>query len=239
VNGPAVEAEGLEKRFGAVTALRGVDLDVPRGALLAVLGPNGAGKSTLLRLLAGLARPTAGRLRVGSPARDRREARRRVGYVGHATLLYPALTARENLRFAARLYGVADPAPVVERLLAEQDLGGVADRRAGALSQGQARRLSIARALVHDPEIVLLDEPFAGLDRAGAGRLAARLAALRAGGRTSVLATHDLARAAELADFALVLREGRVVHRAGRDGLRPADLERAYLAALEEPDGRA
>lgn len=236
----AIEARGLEKRFGPVAALRGIDLDVPAGTLLAVLGPNGAGKSTLLRLLAGLSRPSGGSLRVGDGPADRREARRRIGYIGHATLLYPALTARENLLFAARLYGVAGAPARVARLLDEQDLGPLADRPVATFSQGLCRRLAIARGLVHDPAVVLLDEPFSGLDRASAGRLADRLAALRGGARTAVLVTHDLARAAELADGVLVLVGGRVVRRAWRaDGpgagaFAPEALERAYLAALAE-----
>jgi heme ABC exporter ATP-binding subunit CcmA len=238
VSEPLVEAAGLEKHFGPVTALRGVDLAVPAGRLLAVLGPNGAGKSTLLRLLAGLSRPSAGRLRVGDAGGDRRAARGRVGYVGHATLLYPALSARENLRFAARLHGLADGRARAARLLAEQDLEAVADRPAASLSQGQSRRLAIARALVHDPALLLLDEPFAGLDRAAAARLAERLGALRAARRALVLVTHDLALAARLADEAIVLLRGRVAHRARGPGLAPEALEGAYLAALAA-DGRA
>ncbi len=236
---PVVEATGLSKRFGPVVALRGIDLQVPRGSLLAVLGPNGAGKSTLLRLLAGLARPSAGTLRVGDAAGDRRAARREIGFIGHQTFLYPALTARENLRFAARLYGVAGAEGRIARLLAEQDLEPLADRAAGTLSRGQAQRLAIARGLVHDPAVVLLDEPMSGLDRAAAGRLAARLGRLRDDGRTLVLVTHDLARAAELADAALVLVAGRVAQRAEGAALAPEELERAYLAALESGGGAA
>jgi heme ABC exporter ATP-binding subunit CcmA len=236
---PVVETSGLTKRFGPVVALRGIDLQVRRGSLLAVLGPNGAGKSTLLRLLAGLARPSAGTVRVGDAAGDRRAARREIGFIGHQTFLYPALTARENLRFSARLYGIDGPEERIARLLAEQDLEPLADRAAGTLSRGQAQRLAIARGLVHDPAVVLLDEPMSGLDRAAAGRLAARLGRLRDDGRTLVLVTHDLARASELADAALVLVGGRVAQRAEGAGLAPEDLERAYLAALESGGGPA
>jgi heme ABC exporter ATP-binding subunit CcmA len=233
-----VEAVGLEKRFGSIAALRGIDLSVQAGSLVAVLGPNGAGKSTLLRVLSGLARPSAGRVRVGDARADRRAARGRVGYVGHASLLYPQLSARENLRFAARLHGVADGAARAARLLAEQDLEAVADRPAAELSQGQSRRLAIARALVHEPALVLLDEPFAGLDRAAAARLAERLGALRAERRALVLVTHDLALAARLADEALVLLRGRVAHRA-RAPFAADALERDYLAALAGDAGAA
>ncbi len=232
MNDAAIAARGLEKRFGPVHALRGIDLEVPAGSTLAVLGPNGAGKSTLLRLLAGLARPTAGTLRVGPSGEDRRRARGRVGYLAHATFLYPALTARENLIFAGRLYGVASPAQRADELLAAQELTDVADRPAGGFSRGMAQRLAIARGLVHDPAIVLLDEPYTGLDRSASEALTRRLSALRAGGRTLVLVTHELARACELADRAIVLAGGRVVHEATGADLALAALDRAYLASV-------
>jgi heme ABC exporter ATP-binding subunit CcmA len=225
----AVAAEGLEKRFGPVVALAGLDFEVPAGSVLAVLGPNGAGKSTLLRLLAGLARPSAGRVRIGADdGSDRRRVRGRVGYVGHATFLYPNLTVRENLVFAARLHGVARPGARADALLAEQGLTALAERPAGALSRGQAQRLAIARGLVHDPPVVLLDEPFTGLDPASADRLAERVRALAAAGRAVVLVTHDLAQAAALGDRALLLVRGRVAF--DTRGARPsaAALEAAW-----------
>jgi heme exporter protein A len=201
--------------------------------VLAVLGPNGAGKSTLLGLVAGLMRPTAGSLRVNGERPRARAARAAIGFIGHKTFLYPDLTARENLLFAARLFGVSDPDARAEVLLQEYDLQAVAHRHAGTFSQGMAHRLSIARGLVHDPSIVLLDEPFAGLDRMAAARLGARLREVRSGGRTVVLVTHDLARAAELADAAIVLAASRCVHRTGREELSLEALERAYLAAVD------
>jgi len=209
----AVAVEGLVKRFGPVVALAGVGFTVPAGGVLAVLGPNGAGKSTLLRVLAGLSRPSAGRVRVGDgEAGDRRRMRGRVGYVGHATFLYPNLTARENLVFAARLYGVAEPGRRADALLAEQGLEALAGRPAGSFSRGQAQRLAIARGLVHDPPVVLLDEPFTGLDPGSDDRLAARVRALAGAGRAVVLVTHDLEQAATLGDRALLLVRGRIAH---------------------------
>jgi len=226
----ALEARGLEKRFGPLAVLAGVDLEVPAASVLAVVGPNGAGKTTLLRILAGLARPTAGSVRVGAPGRDRRRARGAVGYIGHASFLYPALSARENLFFAARLYGVADPAGRARALLAEQGLDAVAERPAGSFSRGLAQRLAIARGLVHDPEVVLLDEPFTGLDPGSALQLAARIRRLRADGRAIVLVTHDLAQAAARGDRAIVLVRGRVVHASER--VSAAELEAAWRDRL-------
>ena len=154
---------GIEKRFGAVAALRGIELEVASGQALAILGPNGAGKSTLLRILAGLARPTAGHceIRLGDTALrpGRAAARARIGFAGHATLLYPELSARENLMFHGRLQGVRDPGSRADELLREEGLEDFADRRAGTFSRGMAQRLSIARARVQRPPLLLLDEP--------------------------------------------------------------------------------
>jgi len=227
----AVAVEALAKRFGPVVALAGVDFSVPAGRVLAVLGPNGAGKSTLLRILAGLARPSAGRVRIGADAGDRRHVRGRVGYVGHATFLYPSLTARENLVFAGRLYGVADPGARAATLLAEQGLEALAERPAGSFSRGQAQRLAIARGLVHDPPVVLLDEPFTGLDPTSADRLAARVRALAAAGRAVVFVTHDLAQAAALGDRALLLVRGRIAFDSGGAPPGAAALEAAWRTA--------
>jgi heme exporter protein A len=233
VSDALILARGLEKRFGPVRALRGLDLEVRAGSTLAVIGPNGAGKSTLLRLLSGLMRPSGGALRVGRDDGDRRSRRGHVGLITHASFLYPALTARENLILAARLYGVPNPAERADALLEEQELSAVAERRAGGFSRGMSQRLSIARGLVHDPEIVLLDEPFAGLDPRAAGRLSERLGALRSARRTVVLVTHDLARAAELADQTLLLVRGQSVPLPAPVVRDAAALERHYREAVE------
>jgi heme exporter protein A len=193
---PAIEVDGLERRFGGRRALRDVSLTVPAGATLAVLGPNGAGKTTLLRVLAGLLRPHAGRVAV----------RGRVGLLGHEPLLYRELTARENLRYHARLHGVG-----AGRVDAALDAVGLADRaddRVGDLSRGLLQRAAAARTVLHDPEVLLLDEPYANLDPAAQERLAPLLGA--ASGRTRVLTSHDAPSALREADLALGLRGGRV-----------------------------
>lgn len=222
-----IVARGLGKRFGRTVGLDGIELDLAPGRSLAVLGANGAGKSTLLRLMAGLSRPTSGSLEIGGVAAQRSEARARVGFISHASHLYPDLTARENLVFAARIYTVADPHARAAELLAEENLEPAADRPTRAFSRGMAQRLAIARGLVHRPEIVLLDEPFTGLDHRSADRLRARIGTLRERGSTLVLVTHDVEQAAELADSAIVLGRGRINYQA-------PDAQPLNTAALEQ-----
>jgi heme ABC exporter ATP-binding subunit CcmA len=218
-----LRGDGVAKRFGRVAALRGIDFEIAPGESVSILGANGAGKSTLLRILAGLSRPSEGRFEAlrehpsgGTRPLARERLRGEVGYVGHATLVYGDLTARENLVFAARLQGRPASPGHIDSLLEQVRLREVADRRAGTFSRGLAQRLSIARAIVHDPPVLLLDEPFTGLDEVSAERLAEQLSALRAGGRSLVLVTHDARRGVELTDRALVLHRGEIVARAGR-----------------------
>jgi len=235
----ALSARGLEKRFGAVVALRGVNIDLESGSCLAVLGPNGAGKSTLLRLLAGLARPSRGELEVAghhNKALRRGDARAHTGYVGHSTLLYPELSAHENLVFAARMHGVAAPETRARELLEAEDLSHVADRRAAAFSRGMSQRLSIARALVHNPDLVLLDEPFTGLDRSAADRLGDRLLALRDQGRSCILVTHELHQVSRLAHKAIVLQHGRVTESLEGADLERENLEQGYAQAIRDAE---
>jgi len=229
----AVIARDLAKRFGSTIGLDRIDLDIPTGSTMAILGPNGAGKSTLLRLIAGLARPSSGSLEVGGESAHHRSARARVGFIGHATGLYPELTARENLIFAARLRGVANSGARAEEQLVEAGLTRAADRRTGGFSRGMAQRLSIAVGLIDEPEILLLDEPFTGLDRTASDRLVERLMALRQRDRTLVLVSHDVTLAARLADAAVVLRRGRIAHRESGGHLDPKILENAYSAASD------
>ncbi|MBK7950350.1 MAG: ABC transporter ATP-binding protein [Deltaproteobacteria bacterium] len=207
---------GVAKRFGRVAALAGIDFEIEPGESVAILGANGAGKSTWLRILAGLAKPSDGRfvaeLAEGSArtALSREQLRGRVGYVGHATLLSGELTARENLVFAARLHGRRPSRAEQDALLAELGLAELADRRVSTLSRGTAQRVSIARGVVHEPDVLLLDEPFTGLDEVAAARLSRQLSRLRARGCSLVVITHDPQRAVELADRALLLHRGRL-----------------------------
>ena len=202
-----VVLEGVGRSFGDRTALAGVSVELRAGQTLGVFGPNGAGKTTLLRILATLLRPHEGRVSVlGAelPGESWR-ARGRVGYLGHDPLLYPQLGARENLRFHARLHGVASTR--VEELLTAVGLERRAGDRVGELSRGMVQRLAAARAVLHDPALVLLDEPTAGLDPAAAQLLEPLLG--RASGRTRVLVTHDVERGLAECDVAIGLRGGR------------------------------
>ncbi len=231
----AIDAQGLTKWYGRTAALRGVSLRAPRGCAVALFGPNGAGKSTLLRALAGLTRPDEGAVSVaGYDARRQGAAMRgALGYLGHHNLLYADLTARENLAFYARLYGMADGAARGAELLEEAGLTRQADLRVSALSNGMQRRLGLARALLHRPAVVLLDEPDTGLDEGGAALLARVVRGAAAGGACVVLATHAIDRGLALADRALVLVDGQAALDAELDAAAGKHV-RTLLGAREE-----
>ena len=228
----AVRVRGLERRFGAVAVLRRLDVEVARGECVAIFGPNGAGKSTLLRTLAGLVRADAGTVEVlGRKLPGDAALRRRIGYLGHDAFLYRDLDARENLAYYARLFGVAGDARV-SALLADVGLERVASRRVATYSRGMQQRLGLARALLHEPELLLLDEPLTGLDPEGAAVLTRTLETLKSVGVTVLMATHDVARALESATRAVVLDRGRVAWDSGASPLPDAaTLARHYAEA--------
>jgi len=206
-----VAVRGLERSFGHVRALRGIDFELGAGDCLAVFGPNGAGKTTLLRVLAGLLRPQRGQVLLGGVPIERADARhrRQVGFIAHYSLLYDGLTAAENLRFYARLYGIDEGASVAERALGSVGLGERASDLVGTFSRGMVQRLAIARALLHGPTVVLLDEPFSGLDQRAAATLRELLLRLRAERRTMVLVTHNIDEGLELATHVAIQVAGR------------------------------
>ena len=220
---PALALREVSRAYGERLALSGVSLTLPRGATLAVFGANGAGKTTLLRILATLLRPHAGSAVVlgRTLPREGWAVRGRVGFLGHEPLLYRDLSARENLRFHARLHGVADSR--IGELLGAVGMAGRADEPVRALSRGMAQRVAICRAVLHEPELLLLDEPLANLDPGAAGAVAPLIG--RASGATRVLISHDVEQGLAEADLVLGLRAGRaeVVARArevARDDLR-------------------
>jgi len=192
-----IRAEGLSRRFGAKRVLERVDFEVPRGGFLVVTGPNGAGKTTLLRLVAGLLVPTAGKLEVDAD-------RSRLGFVAHEPLVYRELTALENLDLYGRLYRIHERRERIGMLLERFGLWNVRNERAGSFSRGMMQRLALCRALLHDPDLLVLDEPFNALDAEGIELLEAQLEELRSA-RTFLVATHDPARLGSLASGRLAL----------------------------------
>ena len=222
----AVELQGLERRYGERVALQGVSVTLANGATLAVLGPNGAGKTTLLRVLAGLLRPHAGTARVlgASLPAERWRLPGRIGYVGHTPLLYRDLTGRENLRYHARLHGVAEQR--VEQTLTAVGMEARADEPLAELSRGMVQRLAVARSVLHDPPLLLLDEPRAGLDPGAAEALEPLVG--RTSGRTRVLVTHELDAALRESDVALGLREGRQTFFSPAAQVEPESARRLY-----------
>jgi ABC-type multidrug transport system ATPase subunit len=222
--------ERVSVAFGAQLALRDVSLEVPAGAITVVFGPNAAGKSTLLHTAAGLLHPRSGNTIVsGIDVAARPNAvRRLVGLLPHQTLLYPHLSARENLLFYARLYGLPDPPLRVAHVIDQLGLDRQADRRLGRLSRGLAQRVAIGRAILHAPHVLLLDEPFTALDLSSAARLEDLLVSQRDAGRTVLVAMHDLGRGLRLADRVAVLSAGRLTYRAARGAVDVTQVTNAY-----------
>lgn len=207
-----VELEGVGRSYGRVAALRGIDLRIEGGDAVALLGPNGAGKSTLLRIVASLLSPTAGRVRLfgEDPRQAGPRLRRRLGVVAHASFLYPDLSVAENLEFQARWHGLPDRQARIDAVVGRVRLEGWRHRPVRSLSRGLEQRAALARALLPVPDLLLLDEPFSGLDADAADTLTAILREERRRGATLVLVTHDLDRAEILCDRAVVLSAGRV-----------------------------
>ncbi|HEY7684530.1 MAG TPA: heme ABC exporter ATP-binding protein CcmA [Gemmatimonadales bacterium] len=220
-------ARDLGHAFGAIPALDGITFSLERGQTLAIFGPNGAGKTTLLRVIAGLIRPLRGAAGVDG-------GRRAIGWIGHQTQLYNHLTVRENLRFWASLYDVPerDVALREDDLLRRLGLARQADQQVRTLSRGQTQRAAIARALMHDPDVLLLDEPFTGLDRLAAEELRGLLGDQAAAGRATVIVTHNVEEGTELATDIAFMRDGRFVAYAPRAGRDAVALTAAYRTAV-------
>jgi len=225
-----IEARQLIKTFGLKPVLRGLDFRVEHGEFVALVGPNGAGKTTFLRILATLSKPSMGEVRVaGYPLPAQATAvRRRLGVVSHQPLLYGDLTAEENLRFYGRMYAVSKLKRRIEVVL---EMVGLNARRRDLVrqfSRGMQQRLAIGRAILHDPEILLLDEPHTGLDQEAAAMLDALLLDVADRGRTVVMTSHDLTRAADLAERVDILHKGKIAASVRRDETDPTELPGLY-----------
>jgi heme exporter protein A len=226
----------LVREYGPIRALDGVSFSLDEGQLLTVFGPNGAGKTTLLRILAGGLHPSAGQvvykgetLRSGST-----EWHRRIGVLSHQSFLYGHLTVEENLRFFGTLFGLRDLSTLIPQRLGQVGLSERAHSPARTLSRGMRQRLALARSLLHDPGLVLLDEPYTGLDAHAAAVLRQVLASLKDGRRTVVLVTHNLSQGLELADRVAILARGRMVFLKERSEVDSGTFEHAYREKVEE-----
>jgi heme exporter protein A len=230
-----LEAQSLVREYGPVVAVDEIDLALAAGEFLTIFGPNGAGKSSLLRMLSGAMRPTRGAVLInGIPlAYDDPTWRHRVGMLSHQGFLYGRLSVEENLRFFGQLFSLGD----LDRRIPERlERVGLADRarfEVRQLSHGMRQRLSVARALLHDPEVVLLDEPYSGLDPAAAGVLRGVLGELRDGRRTVVMVTHNLKEGLDLATRVAIQLAGRLAWQGRRDDFERDDFERHYHSVVE------
>lgn len=224
-------ASQLTKRFGPVAAVKAVDFQIDRGDFVSIFGPNGAGKTTLLQLLANLSSPTEGAIRWFSSRTG--NDRCSIGYVSHQSLLYSELSGLENLLFFSHLYQVAVPQQRAGALLEQMGLQKAGHRLVKHYSSGMKQRLTLARALIHEPELLLLDEPYAGLDQHGSRLLTTVLNGYIRENRTVLLVTHNLLEGLALSSRVLIMNHGEVVYQAGRADMEFTDFEKMYFGLVE------
>jgi heme ABC exporter ATP-binding subunit CcmA len=235
MSAPYLEIRNVHKSFGLKPVLRGVDLSINAGGRMALLGANGAGKTTLLRILAGLSRPGNGQIRIDGLdlMQQTREIRRKVGFVAHQPYLYDDLTALENLLFFARMYAIDQPQARATSLLQRVGLPKKARERASSLSRGQLQRLALARALLHAPQLLLLDEPDTGLDQEGVALLNELLHEHREQGGTILFTTHDLEAAMQRSDQVVMLHRGRVAYQRATAELEQENIRQVYQEVVQ------
>ena len=228
----ALRISHLTKRFGSFRAISDLTLQIEEGQFVSLFGPNGAGKTTLLKLVAGLLKPTSGTisLRFNGSGPERGN----LGYVSHQSLLYPEMTGFENLLFYSRLYGVVHPRERSGRMLERMGLSGAGEQLVREYSRGMKQRLTLGRALLHEPRLLLFDEPYVGLDQQGNRLLTSILRSLKDGTHTVLLVTHHLAEGLKLCDRVLIQHRGSLVYDRTSHGLGRRDVEAAYLQAVEE-----
>jgi heme ABC exporter ATP-binding subunit CcmA len=228
----AISAQDITKTYELRPVLRSVSFTLAAGSRIALLGPNGAGKTTLLRILSTLAKPSAGFAAVAGydVSTEAGLVRRVVGFVGHQPLVYDELTARENLLFFARMYGLRDGASRVDQLLTQVELRHKANELARTLSRGQVQRLALARGILHEPQVLLLDEPDTGLDADALALLEQLLQTRTAAGQTTLFTTHQIEQGLSRSDAALVLVNGRVVYSGPAEQLGPSKVRELYAS---------
>jgi heme ABC exporter ATP-binding subunit CcmA len=212
----ALEVEGVWKYYGDFPALADVKLQTPPGSALALLGRNGAGKTTLLRIIAGLSRASRGSVKIRGFDTRNEATRRRIGVLGHGISVYDELSAVENLRLFGRLYGLPDPAKRADEMLERVGLTRVREGLAREFSRGMRQRLAVARAFLHDPEVLLLDEPFTALDDRAIAVLQSMIQDMLARGRTIIMSTHQLREALELATHVALIQRGKIAYAGDR-----------------------
>src|SRR5215470_15919422 len=231
-----VHLNGVIKHFGTITALRGIDLELKRGCCLGIFGPNGAGKTTLLRILATLARPSAGTVHIAGydAVQEGEKVRPLLGVLSHRTFLYGHLTAYENLQFYGRMFGLKKLAERITEVLQVVDLEANSYQLVRTYSRGMQQRLAIARTILHSPALLLLDEPYTGLDQHATGLLQELLLQLRSESCTIIMSTHDLHRGLNLCDEIAIQCRGRIVYSGTSLGLDIRGLEQLYNAYVEQ-----
>jgi heme ABC exporter ATP-binding subunit CcmA len=234
VSAPYLEIQGLKKTYSLKPILRGIDVVLDQGECMALLGANGAGKTTLLRILACLTKPGAGIVRIGGLdiVSEAQRVRHLVGFVGHQPNLYHELTVLENLLFFGRMYSVRQVHEQTVTMLQQVGLARRAGERVGTLSRGQIQRLSLARAILHSPRLLLLDEPDAGLDDEGIEMLEKLLREHAEGGGTTLFTTHNFERAVKFSDKICLLGGGHVVYQQATSGLEPNGIRLVYQEVL-------
>jgi len=230
----AIILQNITRRFGYLTALQNIVLEIPEGQTFVLFGPNGAGKTTLLRLIATLGKPTSGDIWIHdlNAVKNPEQIRQHIGLISHQTLLYDDLTDRENLAFYGQMYGLKNLSERIDQVL---NTVGLQDRhrdRVRNFSRGMKQRLAIARAILHQPSILLLDEPFTGLDTSAQSMLSDMIVDLKAEGRTIFLVTHDLIQGHALADRFGILFQGRLIHEGEAKNFCVSELQTLYKKAL-------
>jgi heme exporter protein A len=231
-----IKIESISKSFGSFYALRDISLEINPGEFWIIVGPNGAGKTTLLKIIATLSHPSQGKILINGTIsdQDRLKIRKQIGFIGHQSFLYDNLTAEENLKFYARMYQLADTKRRINEILKQVGLGARKDDFVRNFSRGMQQRLSIARALLTDPKIVLLDEPFSGLDQSAIDNFVELFTSLVSPERIIIMTTHNLQLGLQLSSHFAIISKGKIVQQASTNGLDIHQFKKLYLELTEK-----